>query len=141
MSITVSWYKDSRSVVFFDVSEDFTWSEFHSAKAQSDALMDEVTHNCAILLIGPPNVKVPANALSQGRSMLNQRHPRATLFIITTPNTFVRSLVGILAQVMGKRGLIRAANHLEEAESILRDAGFTDFEREQKSAATPDSVS
>lgn len=124
--ITVQWYKDSHRIIHFDFPIKWTWDEFWAAKQVSDEMMDGVNEPCAVILQAPPNVVLPDNALSNGRSMINKRHPRAGIFIIVTPNAFVRSVVKMLSQLyVARRGFLRSAGTMGEAENALIAAGFS----------------
>jgi hypothetical protein len=133
MPIPVTWYKDTVNVIVFEFPVEWTWDEFWEAKAISDQMMDEVDRNYALILHAPANVRVPDNAISQGRSMINRRHPRADLFVIVSSNAFVRSLIKILGQFyLTRRKFLQSAPTLEAAEAILRAEQFLASEMQPK---------
>jgi hypothetical protein len=123
--VEVSWYKGSDRVILFEFPDVWGWNDFWDAKGRSDAMTDTVTHNVAILLKVPANVRMPDNALSQGRALLQKRHPRATLFVMVTPNAFARKLMNILSQLyISRRNMLQTAQSLEDTERILVQMGF-----------------
>jgi hypothetical protein len=124
MPLTVNWYNDAHDVLIFKFGDHWTWSEFQAQKSYGDSLMESVTHRCALIMLAPAKVKVPPNAISNGRAMLGNKHRNAELFVITSPDAFVRSLATILGGLPNLRGVIQVATTLEEAETKVRRAGF-----------------
>jgi hypothetical protein len=119
----VSWYRDSRTVILLEFPASYTWAEFWAAKAEADQMMDIVSHDCALIIFGPPNTRLPDNVLSQSRSLLTRRHPRSKLFLILTTNGMIRTVTRLLAQLF-RSGLVQGIISLEEADRVLRAQGY-----------------
>lgn len=125
MPIEVSWFNGAHSVILMEFPQRWTWREFYDAKMEADTMMEAVDYPCALILTGPSDVIMPENVLSNARMMLNQKHPRAEVFMVVSPNPFVHALLNMLMRVSrdAARG-VRIVGSVEAAQASLMEMGY-----------------
>lgn len=125
MSITVTWYKDTRSVILMDFREVWGWQELVEAKQTCERLLDTVDKPCAILFHVPhlPPISRHLVGVEKGRILLSKRHSRAAFLLTATENTTLRAVSAALSRLPGMPAVLMLPS-LEDSDRALIEQGY-----------------
>ncbi len=122
MSITVQWDNDEKTVIRYDVSDNWTWDEFRQAVEQIHAMIDTVSHTVDAIANLENGNFLPSGSLWQARNVASRSHPRAGMTVIVKGSYMMQSLYGLFRSLYGKMGFyvnIHFAPTLEAARALL----------------------
>ncbi|MFQ3568467.1 MAG: hypothetical protein SNJ59_15875 [Aggregatilineales bacterium] len=129
MAIDVKWINGKQTVCKLEFPAVWTWSEVSEAQKQLEAMIDQVSHDCAALFVLPSNTKLPMNILSNGLRILNNSHPRIKLFVLVTSNAVVRTIAEMTHKLSHDlREHFYITDTIEQAREALIAAGYLSVE-------------
>jgi hypothetical protein len=116
MGILVKWDNDSHLIICNIFDREWTWDDFHSAKAQSYEMIRWENHPVAIVFVVPSDVLVPSNFVSHITTLLRQMNERRSALVMVGGNPYIRALVKVLESVAGRSGgQLRTFDTLDQA--------------------------
>jgi hypothetical protein len=104
MGIQIVWDNDRKTVVRYIFDRDWTWEDLHAAKNYAYNLIDSVTYPVGVIFDAPPDVRLPANFLSNSMSIFKRKHARTYAVILVGSNAYARSLINMVGKIADAAG-------------------------------------
>jgi hypothetical protein len=135
MGIQVEWDNDDKTVVRWDVSGVWTWTEFYTAQDESNRLIRSVDHTVDIIgnLLG--SAGLPANTLTAYRQGLKRSAANRGVIVFVVSSTFLKAMVATFRRINKPlANKVLAASTVEEARALLVERQAA---RQELTLATP----
>lgn len=121
--IKVEWANSEKNIVIWTFLLNWTWDDFHDAKRQVDAMIDDVEGIVDSIFLTTNVQHIPANAVSNFGTIAKKRHQRHDLIVVVGSRSFIKSLVNVtFALVPGLRRQIYFVTTIDEAYEIIGKA-------------------
>ena len=92
MHIKVTWDDHHDDIILFEFPPVFNWDQYYVAEDQAHAMIEERGRDVGYIFDFPQNAKIPDNAISNGRRVIEQRHSKVTLVVNVGSTAFIRTL-------------------------------------------------
>lgn len=120
MSITVQWDNDDKTVIRYDFTGYWNWTEFREQAQTAFAMTRSVEHHVDTISNFLPGTHIPKDAFLHFRRVMTDAPPNRGVNVIVGASQFIRVLVTVFSRVytqLGKRLIL--ADSLEDARHIL----------------------
>jgi hypothetical protein len=104
MPIELRWADDQHTTILMQLIGKWTWDAFYEASAESYRMIDSANGSQKIntVLDWSKNATFPKDSLLHGRNLLNRRHPRQGVFVLSGMNRFSTGLYDVFLQLGSK---------------------------------------
>ncbi len=100
--IELSWYDDEQRVLLYRFPPHWEWDDFYAVKQIADGWLDEVPHADPVLLLLDMSAsrKMPRNALSRARALIQNAHPRGYPLVFISSDPLLHAVGDILRRLL-----------------------------------------
>jgi hypothetical protein len=81
MGVTVRWYNDEKTIIYYEFTGKWTWAEFEPAYTETLRLMDSVDYKTDFILNMIPAEHIPAGAIQRLKRAADYNHPNMGLAV------------------------------------------------------------
>jgi hypothetical protein len=122
VGIKIVWDDDTKTVIRYVFDTQWSWDDFFTAKAEAYTRIDTVSHKVGIIMDAPPDVTLPPNALTHGRTALKNKHPNTALVVCVLTKPFLRAMINMLIRLArGSSASIHMVSSVEEARQLIAE--------------------
>ncbi len=113
--INIEWANEEQTVIRWHLSDGWTWDEFYAAKAESEAMIEQVTGVVDGLFVMDNPSYLPAYFLANLRIIVPNSHPRYGITIVVGKQKAMRFIFDCVVRITSRDDLLYLVNTEEEA--------------------------
>lgn len=133
MTVTVRWLDEQQTIVLYELSEDWTWSELYPAFEQALDMEHSVQHRVDVILELPPLLGIPPNAVSNIINIAQKQPANLRLSVFLTRRGYIKALLNVAAHLSPTvHDFYRFAETVDDAVALIEH----DREIEKQQSAT-----
>ena len=119
MSIRISWYNRTKTVILWERFDRSSWEEFHNTQDQLFKMLDTVSHKVDVISVSYDPM-FPANAIPNLKRVIDRVHPNEGYKVLVNTSGFIRHLFEIVGKLNYKKSRQwYFTDTIEEAEALL----------------------
>lgn len=111
----VEWYDDTHTLVYWELSEHWTWDEFHAARRASNALILSQPGIVHVVIDMRLNRELPLALVPNAQLLIDEAPPNVGYVIVIASNLLNMTLLGIVQRTF------RPASALLRRTYMVRD--------------------
>ncbi|NWG16714.1 MAG: hypothetical protein HXY41_08775 [Chloroflexi bacterium] len=99
MPVTVEWDNAEKTIVRMEMVGAWTWDEAYAGAESGYALLEEVGYEVGVIIDFSRGTRLPPNAITSARHMIQRRHPRTGLTVFVGANNLFVALWNTFSKV------------------------------------------
>ena len=123
MSITIVWDNDDKTILRYDFSEEWKWSDVETVTQISLSFLDTVTESVSIIINLDKNNRTPSGGLTYAKELFAPSHTNYSgNAVVIGDDKVLQTLVSILTKAYPntmEQITIRFVDTLDDARTIL----------------------
>lgn len=124
MSVSIRWYDEAHTIIYYTFSERWTWEEYYPAYDDTIVLMDSVPYKVDFIMDMLNSKGLPPGALQQIKRAADRNHPNMGLAVYVGMNFITQAIGELFLKIYpmsAEKYPFAFARTIEEAEQkILR---------------------
>ncbi len=124
MPVSISWYDDTKHVIFQRYEGKWTWEDFSHASQETRTLADSVPHNMLLFIDMSQASQMPqGNVLSYGRTAFNTMPNNMRNIIVALQSHIVEVFAEVVIKMLPHwRNRVHFTKTLEEGQRLVAEA-------------------
>jgi hypothetical protein len=120
MSVSVEWANPEKTVIYFRVTQPWTWEDYYTATDESWEMIHTVDH-IVDFIVDLTNTKlVPSNAMSHLKRRATRYHPHKGMAVMVGVSSFMQVIINMMAHVFPVvKTTVRTAATVKDAHIII----------------------
>lgn len=123
MASTMRWDNPEKTILLFELDDQWTWQELYNLSDEFHALMDSVPHVVDLIFQLPPgSSRVPPGIVAGLPRLIARSHPREGKNIVVGQVPIARSILDLVRRVYGLRQIaeqFHVVDTLEQAYQLI----------------------
>lgn len=99
MAVDVYWGDEEQTIVVYEMSKDWSWSEFYPVLDTALAMENSVTHRVDVIVKLPHHFRLPANTLTNVKSAAHARPENLHLVMIISQQSLITAIYEVAKRV------------------------------------------